>query len=117
MTNYTKHNGYADKEVPRLIKDHSHTKFYESVMKSFGKEQSSSQERAADQKLWIAPYEDSNQPSAIQKLTSGFSQPTNSNEAIAINSICMILKTLQPKRKDGIPNGTAKGIKEEQLLK
>ena len=51
MTNYTKHNGYADKEVPRLIKDHSHTKFYESVMKSFGKEQSSSQERAADQKL------------------------------------------------------------------
>lgn len=42
-------------------------------------------------------------PTAYDKLTSEFVNPTSSSEAVAINSIWMILKTLQPKRKDTLP--------------
>ena len=43
---------------------------------------------------------DFGQPTAIEKLAAEFKQPTTSSEAVAMNSIWMILKTLQPKRKD-----------------
>lgn len=49
------------------------------------------------------------QPSAIEKLAFEFTDPTTSTEAAAINSICMILKTLQPKRKDTLPIGNKFG--------
>jgi hypothetical protein len=37
-------------------------------------------------------------PTAIEKLQAEFKQPTTSSEAVAMNSIWMILKTLQPKK-------------------
>ena len=51
----------------------------------------------------IERKEDMGKPSAFEKLTSEFVNPTSSSEAVAINSIWMILKTLQPKRKDVLP--------------
>ena len=39
-----------------------------------------------------------NKVTGIENLASKFKEPTSSSEAIAMNSICMILKTLQPKK-------------------
>ena len=80
------------------------------------REYSNSQERVGNRAHRLAPNFNSEhvtQPSAIEKLAFEFSDPTTSSEAAAINSIWMILKTLQPKRKDALPLGN-KFVKEYQ---
>ncbi len=57
------------------------------------------------------------QGNSFSNLASKFKEPTSSSEAVAMNSIRNILKTLQPKRKDPISSGGKYSNKKESNYK